>query len=69
MVGLVATAGPVVCMRCILGVSSSSPSACPTKSSVHIFSHMYGSYVVFHDRNPKPVLTVLYSMHGRGKNW
>ncbi|CAJ1977107.1 unnamed protein product [Sphenostylis stenocarpa] len=41
---------------CILGAPSSSPSACPTKSFVHIFSHMYGSYVVFHGCNLKPVL-------------
>ncbi|CAJ1975099.1 unnamed protein product [Sphenostylis stenocarpa] len=41
---------------CILGAPSSSPSACPTKSFVHIFSHRYGSYVVFHGCNLKPVL-------------
>ncbi|CAJ1956826.1 unnamed protein product [Sphenostylis stenocarpa] len=37
---------------CILGAPSSSPSACPTKSFVRIFSHKYGSYVVFHGCNP-----------------
>ncbi|CAJ1975344.1 unnamed protein product [Sphenostylis stenocarpa] len=41
---------------CILGAPSSSPSACPTKSFVHIFSHRYGSYVVFHGCNLKLVL-------------
>ncbi|CAJ1939365.1 unnamed protein product [Sphenostylis stenocarpa] len=56
--------GYVVVAGCILGVSSSSPSACPTKSFVHIFSHRYDSYVVFHSCNLKLVLMVLYSMHG-----
>ncbi|CAJ1972231.1 unnamed protein product [Sphenostylis stenocarpa] len=49
------TACLVSCRRntpgCILGAPSSSPSACPTKSFVHIFSHGYGSYVVFHGCN------------------
>ncbi|CAJ1938696.1 unnamed protein product [Sphenostylis stenocarpa] len=49
---------------CILGAPSSLLSAYPTKSFVHIFSHRYGSYVIFHGCNMKLVLMVLYSMHG-----